>query len=107
MPILKKSRLHKGSGRISPQNRALALGVSFVLLAVGIRVLRDWQPGESALVLLVPFGMGAYLLLSGLFLQNDALKRAIVFLFVIVGPSLAFVSWAGCALQIFSNSFCA
>jgi hypothetical protein len=85
---------------------ALALGVSFVLLAVGIRVLHDWRPGESALVLLVPFCMGAYLLLSGLILRNDTLRRAILLLFVIAGPGLVFVAWAGCAFHIFSNSFC-
>jgi hypothetical protein len=86
---------------------ALAFGLGFVLLAAGIRVLHDWQPGESALVLLVPFSMGSYLLLTGVFLGNVALRRAIVLLFVIAGPGMAFVFWGGCALQIFSNSFCA
>jgi hypothetical protein len=85
---------------------ALVLGVSFAVLAVCIRVLHDWQPGESALVLLIPFGIGAYLLLSALILQTDALRRAIVLLFVIIGPGLALATWAGCELQIFSSSFC-
>ena len=97
-------------GHIRPavlRGLALVLGVCFVLLAVGIRLLHDWQPGESALVLLVPFGMGTYMLLSGLFLRIDALRLAIVLLLVIVVPGIAFVSWAGCALRILSNSFCA
>lgn len=54
---------------------ALVLGVSFVLVAVGIRLLHDWQPGESALVLLIPFGVGTYLLISGVVLGNDTLRR--------------------------------
>ena len=85
---------------------AVALGAGFVLLALGVRVLHDWKAGESALVLFVPFTMGAYLLLSGVFLGDTALRRAVVILFLIVGPSIAVVSWAGCALQILSSSFC-
>jgi hypothetical protein len=86
---------------------ALALGVVFVSLAIGIRLLHDWQPGESALVLLVPFGVGSCLLLSGIFFKDVALRRAIVLIFVITGPGIAFVFWGGCALKIFSDSFCA
>lgn len=98
-----------GLGHIRPtvlRGLALALGVGFVAVALGIRLLRDWQPGESALVLLVPFGMGAYLLLSGLMLQPDALRKAIFLLLVIVGPGLTFATWAGCELQIFPASIC-
>lgn len=85
---------------------AVALGAGFVALAIGIRLLHDWLPGESPLVLLIPFGAGVYLLLSGLLLGTDALKRAIFLLFFIIGPCLSFVAWAGCAVQVFPTSFC-
>jgi|JI6StandDraft_1071083.scaffolds.fasta_scaffold247214_2 hypothetical protein len=86
---------------------AVALGMSFVLLAVGIRLLHEWGPGESPLILLVPFTMGAYLLLSGTFLRSGALKLAISLFFLLSVPGVAAVLWAGCALRIFSDAFCA
>jgi len=57
--------------------------------------------------LLVPLGMGAYLVLCGVLLRGHALRPAFYLFFFISGPGPAFVLWAGCVINLFSAAFCA
>ena len=85
---------------------SIALGLTFVSIAVFIRLTHELAPGESYLILLYPLSTGLAMLLAGLRLSAAQLR----WFYVVWYAGLPAVFWVtstiGCKLAWFSAAWC-
>jgi len=90
-----------------PVLRGLLFGMGgfFVAVAAGILLTRQWQAGESRLVLLVPLLSGLALVSLPLLLRGLVLRVAVIALFAI--PAVVVFLWRGaCAFGLLAGASC-